>query len=333
MRFSVSDVMYGTSDCRRAWYLGRTWESIKPIMPFFIGEVVHKGVEILFTHRQSSIKANSNTILNMTRVFGEKRIRQIARGLGDVFSVYQSEFDEALDRSIRVTKNYLDYEDESPLEGEVVDIEKKFALPFDGFMVSGRIDLVLRRDDGLWIVDHKTTSSGLDERGMDLDEQVTAYLWAARRIYDEEIGGIIFNTIRSYAPEPPTVLTSRNTRRLSKAKSQPTTVTLFLEAIEREQLDTRDYEDILGYLETAGWDQFFSRVRTRRNEFEIMNFENRLRAKLIDLKRMIDDPVFAYPSPSIYRCPSCPFLSVCKSMEDGSDWEYQLENTFKKREW
>lgn len=332
-RFSVSDIMYGTSDCRRAWYLSREWDVRKPIVPFFLGDIVHKGLEIYYTLLKSADSV-PETVEKLTANYAQSQLVRLEDRLGALYGQYSEEYEEVARRGVQVVKHYLEYEASHPLSTQIVDIEKKFALPFQEFTISGRIDLVIRRpDDRLWIVDHKTTSGTFDDRGMDLDEQVTAYLWAARRVYGEVPAGIIFNSIWSSPPEPPMKLSGKGSLKLSKSKSQPTTSARYRAEIEALGLVEEDYSEFLDYLDIEGWGRFFHRTETRRNEHEIDSFAARLVPKLDDLRRMINEPSYAYPSPSIYRCPKCQFLNVCKSIEDGSDWLYLLENgnSFVKR--
>lgn len=74
---------------------------------------------------------------------------------------------------------------------EVVDVE-------DDFKWGGKIDLVVRWNDRLWIVDHKTTS--VFDRNWWLqffpDMQTGGYVWAASKLHGEPIYGAIINMLQ-----------------------------------------------------------------------------------------------------------------------------------------
>lgn len=65
--------------------------------------------------------------------------------------------------------------------------------------LGGKFDALVKRPDGIWVMDFKTTSYvSNDWTARDL--QASAYVWAARKIYGPQVRGIIFRFLLKKAP-------------------------------------------------------------------------------------------------------------------------------------
>lgn len=62
--------------------------------------------------------------------------------------------------------------------------------------IHGRWDLITRRDDKIWVVDHKTTSR-FSWKTVDVDSQFDLYYLAGFKMFGKEFGGVEVNAIRS----------------------------------------------------------------------------------------------------------------------------------------
>jgi hypothetical protein len=72
----------------------------------------------------------------------------------------------------------------SGLGCKTVFVEKQFELNSNGFRYLGKIDGLIQRSDGLWIVEHKAYAK-LDRdvlTAIPTDAQILKYIWAARRL-------------------------------------------------------------------------------------------------------------------------------------------------------
>lgn len=67
---------------------------------------------------------------------------------------------------------------------------------------TGRIDLLLRQSDALWVLDHKTTSMGGETYYNDfvLSQQTVGYTWAAQHITGQSVNGLILNAVIARKP-------------------------------------------------------------------------------------------------------------------------------------
>ena len=215
-------------------------------------------------------------------------------------------------------------------------IHPKSQKPLKGRPVlSARIDLLTHRVDpgmkGLWIVDHKTTSSQPSDRGLDFDDQITAYCYCVYRWLGIIPRGVCFNFLIKQAPKEPRILSSG---KLSSAKDQLTTAEQYREELIRQGLmlkgkvsqakptgNSPTYAEAYEALLSHGWDRFFIRHYASRNLQELKNFEEHLFDEWRDMKDCYEGELPTYPNLSKFHCPGCNVGPICQAMEDGSDWQ------------
>ncbi len=203
----------------------------------------------------------------------------------------------------------------------------------------GKMDVIAKIDDGFIIRDYKTTSKLDDDyfRHLDLDEQCTTYLTLAEReakMYGFEytdIDYIDYVALRKAFPRPPTI-TQRGLPSINRA-DESTTAEMFEEAVKALNLDIWLKTDVKAkayydYLVASGDRQFIWPERVRRNEMQKKNAELRLYYEAID---MLDKNLVLYPNPrKEYLCLNCIFRAPCIAAEDGSDWQWMLDNNYIK---
>jgi hypothetical protein len=123
-------------------------------------------------------------------------------------------------------------------EWEVLDCEFIVETRFpDGTIYRAKIDMLIRNQFGLWLVDHKTHKKLPDHKFRLLDSQSALYLWAALR---EKLGveGFIWNYVRWKPPTVPQVI--KDGSRLSK-KAVETDYPTLLRTIRKAELDPTPY--------------------------------------------------------------------------------------------
>jgi len=209
-------------------------------------------------------------------------------------------------------------------ERSFVEILDPLGNPTDG-LLSGRIDMVVEREDGVWIVDHKTLSSAPSDSALDIDDQITAYCYIYWRMTGVVPRGGMYNVLLKDPPKPPRVLKNGT---VSKDKSQRTTYDLYVQALEEHGQDPADYTEILEYLKDKGWSQFFIRMQSERNMEQLAQFEKHLFHEYADMDEALQYTDQLYPNPSQYTCPRCQYLPICKAMEEGSDPEWVIEHGY-----
>lgn len=322
MKINVTSLSY-FSDCRRQWWLGESYSPKKPQSAYWLGSLVHDALETYYKTNHDIDKA-----LKSAEGFIKKSFDEMPSG---VWEAYGQEMQELADLALGMISNYQVYDSQNPIEGKVKAIESRVAVPLmvwrgQQVQLVGRIDLIIERD-GLWVVDHKTSSSEMDLRGLDVDEQLTAYAYLVWKTYNVVPRGVIYNVLMKQLPTDPVVLKSGG---LSVAKDQKTVYDLYLSKINELGLPREDYQTYLDYLASLGWTKFFKRDGASRNVHELESFEQRAIRKGEDILSIREDPVKnAYPSPSTLKCSWCGFLGVCKAMEDGGDYQAILDSGFK----
>lgn len=82
---------------------------------------------------------------------------------------------------------------------EVVDVEKTFEIPIEdkpGWIFTGRLDMPVKIEGELWVVDHKTGSQHWSAERINLEAQLKLYTIAASELYNTPVRGGIYNFIR-----------------------------------------------------------------------------------------------------------------------------------------
>ena len=332
LKISISDLGY-FSGCRRQWYWGNIYTPKYPPPAYFVGSAAHEGLETYYKTR------DSQQVTDAVEKFIDKTLQDVSDNpieYGGESSIEQ--YEELAELSRQMVANYLRYDAELPFQGKVEEIEStiRIKIPHPDeeptmIILSGRIDLIISDDQGgLWIVDHKTSSSytpGLP--GLDVDEQLTGYMYLVWKRTGIVPKGVIYNVLLKKAPSAPRLLKNGD---LSQDKSQATTYDLYMKEIAALGQDPFKYDSMLTYLKEKGWDGFFFREAAGRNLHELKSFEERVLVKAADIARIYLNPdVWAYPSPSTYSCNYCQYLSACKSKEDGGDYKTILETRFTVR--
>lgn len=209
----------------------------------------------------------------------------------------------------------------------------------------GRQDAVIQDNDtGQYgILEHKSAIRIDDDyfRHLDLDEQCTTYLWAAEKeaeIYDLEykkVDFIIYNALRKNFPKPPTMLQS-GLPSVDRQKESPT-AEMFIKCIKDNGLEMvlegkPQLQSYYTYLLEQGDKLFIQRgvpgmPYVTRNKAQRENAGKRLYFEAMD---MLNDPNI-YPNPTKnYSCLNCIFRAPCLMAEDGSDYEFVLNDAYQE---
>src|SRR5688500_4738089 len=132
-------------------------------------------------------------------------------------------------------------------EWEVIEVEKiiEATLP-NGMAFKGKVDMLIRDQYGLWLVDHKTHKIIPSLLSRRLDTQSPAYLWACWE-NGIDVRGFIWNYIKTKAPSTPKMLKSGD--RFSK-KLGETDYYTFASALKKSGLPVEDYRSILDRLKS-----------------------------------------------------------------------------------
>jgi hypothetical protein len=202
---------------------------------------------------------------------------------------------------------------------------------FDRVVYSTTYDRVGIDEHGrIVVIDYKTAAKQFDPGRLELDPQVSSYIWSARLVYGDAVEGASWQQHIKAVPDPPEVLKNGS---LSKNKQQYTTARMYEKTcIEYYGKVPSEYQEIINHfasLETPDADRFVRREVIYRNEVFAANEEGYIFNEIDD---MIDPNLRLYPNPTRDCTWDCDFRSVCLAMNDGSDYEYMLESEYQRWE-
>lgn len=204
---------------------------------------------------------------------------------------------------------------------------------YDRILYSATFDRVIIDGDGLlWLVDYKTTKrmATLHFSG---DPQISAYCWLGQHLYGQPIAGMIYQQHRKEIVVPPKLLV---TGKLSVNKQQATSHSLYRtslqqiygESIDRWPAANVDFLNWLAGEEGPTADHFIRRDRVERN---ISTHQSTGTLILMEIEEMLDPTLPLYPNPTRDCAFMCPFLTACTSIDDGGDYQAELDMFFHPR--
>jgi hypothetical protein len=269
--------------CRRAYFL-RYIEGLEPMKTasnLQIGRLVHEGIAGIYRYSFMGEPPQIEPIL--TEAVGPEMFAKMGPEELDDFWL-----------AVSIVKHWHQGADPSLVnavifEGDRLAIEWSFEVPCGhARRFIGIWDGIVRYDGEWWVLEHKTTA-GMDSKYLDKllrDEQATGYVYAAAKLLDIPIAGILYNII-----EKP--------RLRIKAKET------------HEEFRTRRdewYEEGYHSDDTPR----FHIQRVYRTQDQLDEYEAQLADVMADMRRTERDGAF-YPSPascagSFY---SCQFASLC----------------------
>ncbi len=324
----------GFRKCRRQWLLGTVHrlDSNEGNVNFFLGTIYHRGLEAYYRSQMAGEDEDSRAIaaLDAYQAAFTDAIDTVTTQLGFLAPVGIPAFREAGELGFAMLQNYVDRERVDPLLDEVVAVEFRVNVAIRDARgrkvgtLSVQADVVGRKDGELRVVDHKTASRAMPSSHLDLDDQLTAEVFAWWQASGEFPEKAVYNVSYKKSPGPPKMIKGSKTEpiKLSKSKSQATTAELYRQAIIEHHLDPTGYEDILGILEERernGEDALFHREEVFRTPGQMEAFERDLLHEWQDMRRVALHPEMAYPNPTSMNCGGCPVRAICTTVQDGGD--------------
>lgn len=198
---------------------------------------------------------------------------------------------------------------------EVVEVEKEFAVRVPGTKVDlvGKVDLIVKDTyNNLWILDHKTCKSFSSDAEIEMDDQLTAYLWLVRQA-GLKVKGAGLNMLRKKIPAEVPILQSGKP---SRNASLDTSVEKYIAAIYACGENPEDYVDMIEILAPK---EFFHRSMIIKSKRNLDLFEDTLRN---EVREMTSKKTKVYPNHTFMCMNDCSYVSLCNCMDDGGDVEF-----------
>ncbi len=318
--------------CRRAWLLGTVHRLGRPegAIEQWFGTLIHTGLEGYY---RAVMEGRDDVAweagLEAYHQAAEKALARVAGEFGFLWSIYEGPYLDQVAMGHGMLEGYFAREAKQPIFDEIVETERRVEVPIrdpHGRRVgrlSVQTDLVGRRAGRLGVADHKTAEREASPSQLDMDDQLTAEVYAVWRARGEFPESATYNVLRKRVPAPPKVLKNK---RLSQDKDQLTTFELYRQAIDDAGQEPNDYAEMLQHLLTRE-DPFFQREVTFRTPGQMATFERNLYREWVDMRDVARHPEKAYPNPSVFNCPRCPLKPVCQAMMDDGDAGAVIQQT------
>lgn len=306
--------------CRRLWYY-QSREHLKRLREsknaLWLGRGYHYALaEYYLRYKQEPVLDLESTKLFIVGKFHEWLSSKITfEERLSLATSEEAELEEMITLAEGMLTGYIDtYYQKDTFEVVGVEMPLRVKIPGTKHYLVGTLDMLVRQKGKLWVVDHKGFTQFADPEDLELDDQMTAYMYLVSKVLGEVPGGAIYNQLRKKLPVKPVVLKSG--KALSKDKSIDTTHALYMQAILENGFDPTDYADILAKLKL---NEFYKREPIYRNKAELQTFEKHL---VEEVREMTKKHLALYPSPSKdckWRCRD--YKILCKCQNEGGDIE------------
>lgn len=213
-----------------------------------------------------------------------------------------------LDESAHLINRYLHHHSD---DWEILHVEETFVIELDnGEQISFTPDLVIRDERGVWIVDHKSTSTLPGDEVPTGDLQSLLYSSAMREIY-EDFRGFIFNYIRKKVPREPRLVKTGDKRvaDLQRIDTDYETLFRFLEAEAPDLLSDPMHQRRLAELKDE--DRFFWRKYVFVTDEEAMEILDDMEYLIDQIKGATRYPRHFLPYAGAKDCKNCEFRDLC----------------------
>jgi hypothetical protein len=148
------------------------------------------------------------------------------------------------------------------------------------------------------------------------------------------IAGVVYQQHRKRIAQPPDFLKTHG--RFSVNKSMTTTYALYAKALlglygklEKAPGTNIEFLNHLATQESQNQDDLVRRDFPARNEYQIRAEEGKI---LLEAAEMLNPDIPIYPNPTRDCQWQCPFQMACINLDDGGDWEHELEQVMVDRE-
>jgi hypothetical protein len=199
---------------------------------------------------------------------------------------------------------------------------------------AGRLDMLAQDEHGdYWIYDWKTAATirqDMDQH-LDLDDQITSYVWALRSLGINVRGFIYVEQWKNFPQPPKKNKTVRLGCHFSVSKSEPVMYDMYVETIQREDAaayEAGNYDEYLEWLKEFG-PKYDMRYQKYRSDIEMEQAGLNIGMEALE---MIDPKLRIYPSPGRFGCSFCAFRTPCMGKNQGEDYVYTLETLYERRE-
>lgn len=320
--------------CRQKWdFSSLLRRGLQPSLlpaPLFLGQGVHLGLD--YGYRNSleegkSMTFNLQAALKAFNNWSSKRLASMTETSGQLWEDEAETYNSLLTLGRVMLTHYSLWAKQVDRQFIVRGLEKIFSVNVPSSLrvaYGGRFDGLLesKATGELYILEFKTSRSTTKKSLAPIfrSMQSTAYLWAARKVYQEQVSGVLYRVLWKKMPDIPKLV--RNGARFSYAKSQHMTEVWLDHTLEQmAEGDPDAFHELrarAGSLremirEQAYKNVFFKQQLIQRSGDQIEHMLHVLRTVG---REMTQPGVPIFPMPG-YHCSWCRFQDVCDLIQYG----------------
>jgi hypothetical protein len=267
--------------CRRRWQYDRDQICPAKTIPtaLWTGSACHKALERYYGNNRTP-----EDLMGGFKQGVDEQIADLIDAQGFCREAVMTDVDANYGYFVDLLMAYEAYDKEvTQPPWEILETERRYHLDLgpDLPVLTGQIDLLVRINGQLFLVDHKVYSRAPDKRSLHLDTQITAYHYLVWKAHGEFPAGAILNVL---IRKKPTI-----TLRAPKLGISP-------------------------------WQGRFTRLETNRSPEAVESFVGRASVQMRDMVQTVQDPELAYANPS-WACPSCSYYDLCLDDLSGATGE------------
>ncbi len=328
--------------CRRRWHWGshmrRGLETFSRASPLWFGSGIHYALEN--THWpfddtrefKTGAEAFNAYVAESLNVMRErvppdwKELWEMGKGMMDY---YENEWLVQRDPLPTYVHNGVPqlevmFEIELPIPPEALE-----AAEYEKVVYRGTIDRISYDPflNGLWVVEYKTAAQFQTMHFLN-DPQCTAYVWAATYLYELPVLGVIYQQHLKAVPEGVRFLANGT---ISSDARQNTSHRRYRQGLidsygvnYAKAAPAKNIECLnkLAMMEDDMRDPYVRRDKVYRNQHQIDSESVKI---MLEVMEMINPDTSMYPHAGRH-CSMCNFQSPCTSLDDGSDFETELQD-------
>ena len=152
-------------------------------------------------------------------------------------------------------------------------------------------------------------------------------------LYGRPVAGVIYQQHRKDLPKEPKILAngrlSTDKRQLITRESFRAQIVNIYGSVDAAPMDYKDLLDYLTMSEDPRKDKFVQRDYIQRNLQQAQSEGVKI---MMEVEEMLNPDLALYPNPDRTCQFMCSFNGPCVSMDDGSDYEYELSIMMQPRE-
>jgi hypothetical protein len=296
------------SACRMRWYFAyhRNLRPRRTATHITVGSLAHVGLAALHSGRPWPAAILAEAEAQMDNLFDEQRDELAdAAGLAS----------RLVDRYARTIWRP---------DWTVLDVEKRFGvrIPRTGVVLLGYMDAVIQEPDGsVWLAEFKFPKSRFrSPDDLELDGQIGAYQWAARRLGYNVVGT---KFIQVLAKDPTTPKMNKDGS-LSRAAITCDWDT-YAACVQAAGLNPLDYLDMRAKLSGV---QLQVETLLYRPDREIERFGRDLQQRVLEMRRKTKR---IYRNENVFNCGMCQFREPCVEVMKGGDVETLLAMAYEPK--